>query len=71
MIKENHADDLCDVKLISSSEHDRATPDPGRDRSRISLTTHNGMISKYRFANALGFLMKCAISVVRKTKEKV
>ncbi|XP_052203015.1 major pollen allergen Lol p 11-like [Diospyros lotus] len=56
LVKEDHQDELCDCMLVSSPQNDCATADPGRDRALVILTSNNGMASKDRFANALGFM---------------
>ncbi|GAB4845068.1 hypothetical protein Ancab_038474 [Ancistrocladus abbreviatus] len=55
-IKEDQGERLCDAVLVSSPQKNCKSADPGRDRSRIVLTSNNGMMSKRRFANALGFV---------------
>ncbi|XP_047324079.1 protein DOWNSTREAM OF FLC-like [Impatiens glandulifera] len=55
-IDEDHEDQICEVTLVSSPRRDCAEADPGRDRTRVILTRHNGMASTRRFANAMGFL---------------
>ncbi|KAH7847376.1 hypothetical protein Vadar_025396 [Vaccinium darrowii] len=55
-VREDHANQLCDVMLVSSPQSDCAKPDSGRDRSRVILTGNNGISSYNRFANAMGFL---------------
>ncbi|RVX23614.1 Protein downstream of FLC [Vitis vinifera] len=41
---------------VKSPQPDCAKVDPGRDRSRLSLTRSNGLVSDTRFANAMGFM---------------
>lgn len=61
-VAEDHADQLCDAMLVSSPQHDCATASPGRDRTRVILTNYNGIASKDRFANAMGFMKEEAMS---------
>ncbi|GAB4861193.1 hypothetical protein Ancab_036352 [Ancistrocladus abbreviatus] len=55
-IKEDQGERVCDAVLVSSPQKNCQFADPGRDRSRVILTSYNGMMSKRRFANALGFV---------------
>lgn len=56
LIETDHHDEYCDAVLVKSSDPDCSKPDAGRDRARVILTDNNGMNSRTRFANALGFL---------------
>ncbi len=55
-IEDDHGDQMCDAILVKSPQADCAKVDPGRDRSRLSLTRNNGVVSDGRFANAMGFM---------------
>ena len=55
-VKGDHGDGLCEVMLVSSPLKACKTADPGRDRSRVTLTSYNGIVSNKRFANAMGFM---------------
>ncbi|XP_034692350.1 pollen-specific protein C13-like [Vitis riparia] len=55
-IADDHGDQMCDAVLVKSPQPDCAKVDPGRDRSRLSLTRSNGLVSDTRFANAMGFM---------------
>ncbi|XP_061345955.1 protein DOWNSTREAM OF FLC-like [Gastrolobium bilobum] len=55
-VDEDHADQVCDAKLISSPHHDCKEATPGRDQARVVLTGYNGIASDVRFANAMGFM---------------
>ncbi|KAK9757539.1 hypothetical protein RND81_01G169100 [Saponaria officinalis] len=46
---------VCDTILVSSPHRKCKFADPGRDRSRVILTSNNGIVSNDRFANNLGF----------------
>lgn len=54
-ISDDHEDELCDAILVESPLRGCSKVDPGRDRSRLSLTRNNGLVSDYRYANAMGF----------------
>ncbi|GAB2224275.1 hypothetical protein Droror1_Dr00005027 [Drosera rotundifolia] len=56
LIREDQGDRVCDTILINSPQNDCKLADPGRDRSRVILNSNNGMISRRRFANSLGFV---------------
>ncbi|XP_006344595.1 protein DOWNSTREAM OF FLC-like [Solanum tuberosum] len=56
LVKSDRGDDVCDVVLIKSPDPTCAKPSAGRDRSRVTLTRNNGMISDVYFANAMGFI---------------
>lgn len=55
-VDEDHADQVCDAKLVSSPQHDCKEATPGRDQARVILTGYNGIASNDRFANAIGFM---------------
>lgn len=56
LIKGDHGDRLCEAMLVSSPLEGCNTADPGRDRSSVTLTSYNGIVSNKRFANAMGFM---------------
>ncbi|KAL9274691.1 DOWNSTREAM OF FLC-like protein [Drosera capensis] len=56
LINEDQGDRVCDTILVSSPQSDCKLADPGRHRSRIILNSNNGMISRRRFSNSLGFV---------------
>nr|XP_043615188.1 protein DOWNSTREAM OF FLC-like [Erigeron canadensis] len=56
LVNEDHGEETCDVMLVSSPMGDCMTADPGRERARVVLTSHNGIVSNTRFANAMGFM---------------
>lgn len=56
VIEDDHGDQMCDAILVKSPQANCAKVDPGRDRSRLSLTRNNGVVSNTRFANAMGFM---------------
>ncbi|GMH31402.1 hypothetical protein Nepgr_033245 [Nepenthes gracilis] len=62
-IKEDQGDRICDAKLVGSPQEDCKLADPARDRSRVILTSNNGIISKHRFANSLGFVKDQPLAV--------
>ncbi|MED6219034.1 hypothetical protein PIB30_032165 [Stylosanthes scabra] len=55
-VNEDHADHICDAKLVSSPHHRCKVVTPGRDQARVALTSQNGIASDTRFANAMGFM---------------
>lgn len=61
-VDEDHADQICDAKLVSSPQHDCKEATPGRDQARVILTGYNGIASNDRFANAMGFMAQEAAS---------
>lgn len=58
VVKEDQRDRVCDTMLVSSPDRKCALPDQGRDRSRVVLTSYNGMLSATRFANNMGFMVE-------------
>lgn len=56
-VKDDQRDRVCDTILVSSPHKTCASPDSGRDRSRVVLTSNNGMVSSERIANNMGFMM--------------
>lgn len=45
--------------MLLSSPHRRCKlADPGRDRSRVVLTSNNGVVSNDRYANNMGFTVE-------------
>ncbi|XP_062094746.1 protein DOWNSTREAM OF FLC [Humulus lupulus] len=62
LIPEDHGDEICDAVLVSSPQFDCATASPGRDRARVILTENNGIATKNRFVNAMGFTRTDALA---------
>ncbi|KAI4337721.1 hypothetical protein L6164_016103 [Bauhinia variegata] len=62
LVDEDHVDQLCDVKLLSSPQKDCKVASPGRDQARVILTRNNGIVSDDRFANNMGFMKDEAVS---------
>ncbi|KAJ4715683.1 Pollen-specific protein [Melia azedarach] len=56
LVEDDHQDQICYAKLLSSPLPDCRTADPGRERSQVILTRSNGAVSNLHYANALGFL---------------
>ncbi|CAN0903576.1 Anther-specific protein LAT52 [Linum grandiflorum] len=54
-VDEDHMDEVCDAKVVNSPQLDCFKPSSGRDQARVILTDSNGISSKVRFANAMGF----------------
>ena len=61
-VDEDHADQICDAKLLSSPHSKCNVPTPGRDQARVILTGNNGIASNDRFANAMGYMTDEAAS---------
>lgn len=63
-VEGDHEDEICEIKLISSTIKDcDEIPDEGwaKQSSRITITKNNGMHGDVRTANALGFFKKEAL----------
>ncbi|PHT48460.1 hypothetical protein CQW23_12668 [Capsicum baccatum] len=56
LVNSDRGDEFCDVVLIRSSDPTCDEPNKGRDRARVVLTRNNGLVSKTRLANSMGFL---------------
>ncbi|KAJ0040014.1 hypothetical protein Pint_26631 [Pistacia integerrima] len=61
-VEDDHLDQICYAKLVSSPMASCKTPGPGRDHSQVILTRSNGAVSNLHYANALGFLRNQALS---------
>uniref|UniRef100_A0A803ME28 Uncharacterized protein n=1 Tax=Chenopodium quinoa TaxID=63459 RepID=A0A803ME28_CHEQI len=57
-VANDQKDNVCDTMLVSSPHANCKLADPGRDRSRVSLTSNSGEVSNERFANNLGFTVE-------------
>ncbi|XP_021775274.1 major pollen allergen Lol p 11-like [Chenopodium quinoa] len=57
-VANDQKDNVCDTVLVSSPHANCKLADPGRDRSRVSLTSNSGEVSNDRFANNLGFTVE-------------
>lgn len=55
-VNEDHADEVCNAKLVRSPHPQCKEPTPGRDQALVILTGYNGIASNDRFANAMGFM---------------
>ncbi|KAF7829915.1 protein DOWNSTREAM OF FLC-like [Senna tora] len=55
-VKEDHADQICNAKLVSSPQIGCDKAAPGREEARVILTRNNGIASDDRYANALGYM---------------
>ncbi|KAG5018982.1 hypothetical protein AAZX31_06G100900 [Glycine max] len=55
-VDEDHADQICSAKLVSSPHPQCKEVTPGRDEAVVILTRYNGIASDDRFANAMGFM---------------
>lgn len=62
VVADDHEDQICDAKLVSSPDPECSEPNKGRDRARVILTRSNGMSSDTRFANNMGFLRNQPLS---------
>ncbi|XP_028771898.1 pollen-specific protein C13-like [Neltuma alba] len=63
LVDEDHADQVCDAKVVSSPQSDCNEAAPGRDQARVILTRNNGIASDDRAVNAVGFMKAEAASV--------
>lgn len=54
-VDEDHHDELCTVRLVSSPLEGCKSPDPGRSRASLILTRYNGVVSNHHSANSMGF----------------
>lgn len=57
-VANDQKDNICDTMLVSSPHPRCKLADPGRDRSRVVLTSNNGVVSNERYANNLGFTVE-------------
>lgn len=55
-VDEDHADEVCNAKLVSSPHPECREVTPGRDEALVILTRYNGIASDDRYANAMGFM---------------
>ncbi|KAL2317718.1 hypothetical protein Fmac_031594 [Flemingia macrophylla] len=55
-VEANQANQNCDARLVTSPLPDCKEPAPGRDHSRVILNRFNGIATKDRFVNNLGFM---------------
>ncbi|KAL9245155.1 hypothetical protein vseg_018837 [Gypsophila vaccaria] len=61
-VDKDQKNNVCDTMLVSSPHRRCKLADPGRDRSRVVLTSNNGIVSNDRYANNMGFLMDQPLS---------
>ncbi|WVY92139.1 hypothetical protein V8G54_037653 [Vigna mungo] len=62
----NQANQNCDASLVTSPLPDCREPTPGRDHSRVILNRYNGIATKDRFVNNLGFMKQKVVSACAK-----
>ncbi|CAN8234041.1 unnamed protein product [Cochlearia groenlandica] len=55
VVHQDHKDEMCDVKLVKSSDPSCSKISPGREQSRVILNHYNGIASQIRHANNMGF----------------
>jgi len=55
-VDQDRADEVCDVKLVSSPQHSCSEKVFGRDKARVILTRYNGITSNDRFANTMLYM---------------
>ncbi|KAK9268795.1 hypothetical protein L1049_000559 [Liquidambar formosana] len=60
-VEGEHEEEICEIKLLKSSNPDCSELMQGRDRARVLLTKKNGVSTADRFANSLGFMKKEAL----------
>ncbi|KAH9625884.1 hypothetical protein KSS87_003398 [Heliosperma pusillum] len=65
-VDKDQQNNVCDTILVSSPHRRCKLPDPGRDRSRVTLTSNNGIVSNERYSNNLGFWMAQPMSFCAK-----
>ncbi|XP_057533177.1 major pollen allergen Lol p 11-like [Amaranthus tricolor] len=61
-VHNDQKDNVCDTILVSSPHKTCSIPDQGRDRSRVVLTSYNGVVSYDRYANNMGFMVNEPLS---------
>ena len=64
-VEGDHEEEVCEVRLIKSPRSDCSEISQGafaRRSARISLASNNGIVSKDRLANPLGFLKTDSLS---------
>ncbi|KAJ4980237.1 hypothetical protein NE237_031074 [Protea cynaroides] len=59
----DHEEEICETNVPESTVDDCKQVVPGRDYARVVLTHNNGIVSKTRLANSLGFLKKEPLAV--------
>lgn len=57
-VENDQKENICDTMLLSSPHRRCKLADPGRDRSRVVLTSNNGVVSNDRYANNMGFTVE-------------
>ncbi|XP_038899356.1 major pollen allergen Lol p 11-like [Benincasa hispida] len=57
-VSEDHKDESCKVILVSSPHPSCNQADRGRNSATVILTNNNGLTNKFRYANAMGFLIR-------------
>ncbi|KAL3613410.1 hypothetical protein CASFOL_042673 [Castilleja foliolosa] len=70
LVHQDRGNDVCDAMLVNSVDPECKTPNAGRDRARVILTTNNGMASNVRFANPLGFLKNTPLASCQEILQK-
>ncbi|KAK7353101.1 hypothetical protein VNO80_18537 [Phaseolus coccineus] len=55
-VNEDHKDEICSAKILSSPHPECTVVTPGRDEALVILTSYNGIASNDRYANAMGFM---------------
>lgn len=69
-VDNDFGEDVCEAVLVKSSNPECATPNKGRDRATVILTSNNGMTSSTRYANNMGFLKNTMLSNCAQILEK-
>ncbi|KAK4274091.1 hypothetical protein QN277_017373 [Acacia crassicarpa] len=62
LVDEDHADQICDARLVSSPQSDCSEAASGREQARVILTRNNGITSNDRAVNSMGFMKAEAAS---------
>ncbi|XP_050368940.1 anther-specific protein LAT52-like [Argentina anserina] len=61
LVDEDYADEICEVKTVSSPRADCNEHFDDFEKARVLITYNNGVASNVRYANPLGFMKKEAV----------
>lgn len=59
-VQGDHANEICEVRVVKSPREDCSEPMSDFEKSRIVCTDNDGMHAAVRFANPIGFMTKTA-----------
>ncbi|XWS44896.1 hypothetical protein CRYUN_Cryun15aG0089100 [Craigia yunnanensis] len=71
LVEDDHQDQLCYAKLVSSPIPSCRTLDPRRNKATVILTRGNGAIASLHHANAMGFLQDKAAAGCQELLKKL